>query len=145
MNEKTLLDMLTSIIQPAEAASTKVEHGHTAIDKEIDNFGGYTMSQAPERKLVGQGLGMLEFANIGVPFGDAKRMLPLLRGMKKQLDIEVLGKMSGEKMTTELLRRLMAKYASGFGSIKNVKDLDKYIGFEQYAAKRAKQFSGRKK
>jgi len=84
MNEKTLLDMLTSIMQPAEAASTKVEHGHTAIDKEIDKFGGYTMSQAPERKLVGQGLGMLDWAATGLVPGakDVKTMSAMMKVLK---------------------------------------------------------------
>ena len=84
MNEKTLLDMLAKMMQPADAVSTNVEHGHSAIDKEIDKFGGYTMSQTPERKLVGQGLGMLEWAGTALMPGtkDMKAMNAMMKVLK---------------------------------------------------------------
>ena len=70
--------------------------------------------------------------------------MPLLKQMGKQLSHEKATGLTGDKIVTTLLHQLMQKYASGFGSIKSVKDLDRYVGYEQYAAKKAKALAGKK-
>ena len=113
MNEKTLLDMLAKMMQPADAVSTNVEHGHSAIDKEIDKFGGYTMSQTPERKLVGQGLGMLEWAGTALMPGtkDMKAMNAMMKVLK-----DVSLKRSANKSMQQL------KMGTDPSKVKNLKD-----------------------
>jgi len=96
MNEKTLLDMLAKMMQPADAVSTNVEHGHSAIDKEIDKFGGYTMSQTPERKLVGQGLGMLDMVG---GLSKAGALIPALT--KKYVKSA-----SGQSQVSDMIRKI---------------------------------------
>ena len=113
MNEKTLLDMLAKMMQPADAVSTNVEHGHSAIDKEIDKFGGYTMSQTPERKLVGQGLGMLEWAGTALMPG-TKNMKAMNAMMKVLKDVSL--KRSANKSMQQL------KMCTDPSKVKNLKD-----------------------
>lgn len=113
MNEKTLLDMLAKMMQPADAVSTNVEHGHSAIDKEIDKFGGYTMSQTPERKLVGQGLGMLEWAGTALMPG-AKDINAMNAMMKVLKDVSL--KRSANKSMQQL------KMGTDPSKVKNLKD-----------------------
>ena len=60
MNEK-FIQMLAQYMQSAEPVSTKVEHGHTAIDKEIKKY-KHTMSEDPGKQIIAPGLGMLEWA-----------------------------------------------------------------------------------
>ena len=80
MNEK-LIQMLAQYMQSAEPVSTKVEHGHTAIDKEIEKY-KHTMSEDPGKQIIAPGLGLLDMVG---GFSKAGALIPA--GSKKFLNI----------------------------------------------------------
>ena len=165
MNPETLLGLISGGRYGKSAdLPTIPEMAHSYIDQIKDT---YDQRQQIEMQIQGKGLGMLEWANIGVPFGASKQMAPLLKSIKEQLKLEkaqlsVLAKqnkrylgnrilvkessavsdMAGSKMSTALLEQLMEKYSKGLSQFKSIQDLDKYVGFEKYAGKTIRELSG---
>ena len=156
MNPETLLGLISGGRYGTSAdLPTVPEMAHSYIDQIKDT---YDQRQQIEMQIQGKGLGMLEWANIGVPFGASKQMAPLLKSIKEQLRLEkaqisvlskYLGKesaavsdMAGSKMSTALVEQLMKKYSKGLSQFKSVQDLDKYVGFEKYAGKTIRELSG---
>jgi len=156
MNPETLLGLISGgRYQTSADLPTVPEMAHSYIDQIKDT---YDQRQQVEMQIQGKGLGMLEWANIGVPFGASKQMAPLLKSIKEQLrwekaQISVLSKylgkesadvadITGNKMATALTEQLMKKYSKGLSQFKSVQDLDKYVGFEKYAGKTIRELSG---
>ena len=156
MNPETLLGLISGGRYGTSAdLPTIPEMAHSYIDQIKDT---YDQRQQIEMQIQGKGLGMLEWANIGVPFGASKQMAPLLKSIKEQLrwekaQISVLSKylgkesadvadITGNKMATALAEQLMKKYSKGLPQFKSIQDLDKYVGFEKYAGKTIRELSG---
>jgi hypothetical protein len=162
MPENTLLGLVGNLLgfdMPKSTTSadlpTVPEMAHSYIDQIKDT---YDQRQQIEMQIQGKGLGMLEWANIGVPFGASKQMAPLLKSIKEQLrwekaQISVLSKylgkesadvadITGSKMSTALAEQLMKKYSEGLPQFKSIQDLDKYVGFEKYVGKTIRELSG---
>jgi hypothetical protein len=156
MNPETLLGLISGGRYGTSAdLPTIPEMAHSYIDQIKDT---YDQRQQIEMQIQGKGLGMLEWANIGVPFGASKQMAPLLKSIKEQLrwekaQISVLSKylgkesadvadITGSKMSTALAEQLMKKYSEGLPQFKSIQDLDKYVGFEKYVGKTIRELSG---
>jgi hypothetical protein len=156
MNPETLLSLISGGRYGTSAdLPTIPEMAHSYIDQIKDT---YDQRQQIEMQIQGKGLGMLEWANIGVPFGASKQMAPLLKSIKEQLrwekaQISVLSKylgkesadvadITGSKMSTALAEQLMKKYSEGLPQFKSIQDLDKYVGFEKYVGKTIRELSG---
>jgi hypothetical protein len=158
MPENTLLSLLTGGRYGTSAdLPTIPETAHSYIDQIKES---YDQQQQRPTQIQGTGLGMLEWANIGVPFGASKQMAPLFKAIKDQLrwekaQMSVLGKYLGkesvdasnitkDKMTTALIEQLMNKYSKGLPQFKSLQDLDKYVGFEKHVGRRVRELSGMK-
>ena len=167
MNPETLLGLISGGRYGTSAdLPTIPEMAHSYIDQIKET---HDQRQQVEMQIQGKGLGMLEWANIGVPFGASKQMAPLLKSIKEQLKLEkaqlsalsreslnylhkgnrILVKespaasdMAGSKMSTALIEQLMEKYSKGLSQFKSTQDLDKYVGFEKYAGKTIRKLSG---
>ena len=156
MNPETLLGLISGgRYQTSADLPTVPEMAHSYIDQIKET---HDQRQQVEMQIQGKGLGMLEWANIGVPFGASRKMAPLLKSIKEQLRLEkaqisVLSKhlgressavsdMAGSKMSTALAEQLMKKYSKGLSQFKSIQDLDKYVGFEKYAGKTIRELSG---
>mgnify|MGYP001319879327 CR=1 FL=1 len=98
MNPETLLGLISGGRYGTSAdLPTVPEMAHSYIDQIKDT---YDQRQQVEMQIQGKGLGMLEWANIGVPFGASKQMAPLLKSIKEQL---ANGQITQEEYNSQLL------------------------------------------
>ena len=79
-----LQNLLQMAMQTTSPVSTQVlpQYAHDSIDTEIDKDNQFTMSQMPERKIVGTGLGVLDMVG---GFSKAGALIPA--GSKKFMNI----------------------------------------------------------
>ena len=129
-----LQNLLQMAMQTTSPVSTQVlpQYAHDSIDTEIDKDNQFTMSQMPERKIVGTGLGLLDMVG---GFSKAGAMIPTGTEKFQQL-IKMLGRSKGDEIlyNNQLLKALKelqthpSTLGSGFvkkSTLANIKNIRK--------------------
>ena len=123
-----LQNLLQMAMQTTSPVSTQVlpQYAHDSIDTEIDKDNQFTMSQMPERKIVGTGLGLLDMVG---GFSKAGALIPVGTQKFEQL-IKMLGRSKGDEILySNTLQRLL-KDIKTYGvpkdaTMRNIKNIRK--------------------
>ena len=123
-----LQNLLQMAMQTTSPVSTQVlpQYAHDSIDTEIDKDNQFTMSQMPERKIVGTGLGLLDMVG---GFSKAGALIPAGTQKFEQL-IKMLGRSKGDEILYSNALQTLLKDIKTFGvprkgTMANVKNIRK--------------------
>ena len=101
-------------------------YAHDSIDTEIDKDNQFTMSQMPERKIVGTGLGLLDMVG---GFSKAGALIPVGTQKFEQL-IKMLGRSKGDEILYSNTLQKLLKDIKTYGvpkddTMRNIKNIRK--------------------